>query len=290
MRRILGIASAVMTAVLLTACGTTTGGPGGGGAPGGDTVDETVTARTGSGAVLADQPSVSSFVLEPGEDRLYRVRTPVSDEAALFVYLNRDLPLYLYSGSGSLFATSRSSTYFAAGQGGLALAASGGGGTADALEPQVVETQTCPGSCIIADNPGSGNVFVRVHNPTSSTRSFTLWAIVTDFADENETAATRSQPVSVFGTEEGAIETIDDEDYFIVEDDGELFLDYFDNEGTGLDLVAEVIPFGSDTPIDTISAGESTIVEWSDTVIVYATNPRAAVSANSTYFLELVTD
>lgn len=243
-----------------------------------DAIDAEVTAAQGTEAVLADEPSAADFVLEPGEDRLYRVTIPSSDEPALYLYLDQALDMYVYRGSGSLFATSSSPDFFAAGGGGVGVA--GGAATVD---PQIVVNETCPGSCVLMENPGPGVVYVRVHNPSSTTQSFTLWAVLRSFADENEAIAAEDEPQNFETSAEGAIETIGDTDYFIVDQAGTLAFEYAGD--AGLDLQAQIIPFDESAPVETIVPGGSATVDFSDRVVVTATNPRAAVAANSQYDL-----
>ncbi|MEX2536726.1 MAG: hypothetical protein WD273_14110 [Trueperaceae bacterium] len=213
---------------------------------------------------------------------VYEMRLSSSnlDDQAVYFELDTDLDLYVYNENGSLFATSSGPEFFGSGDVGLqSLVPSSTG-----FEPLAVRASLiCRGSCVIRD-ANSSLFYVRIGNPTSSQRAYSLFAYTDQYEDvgefENDTP---SGAVTLqVGEETGAIESIGDVDYYSPAVTGQL---RFATSAT-VNIQAVVIDSNSrriDVPLD-----EPFEVFPSDLIEVTVLNDdEAAVSANSLYFLTL---
>lgn len=242
--------------------------------------DETVSSSTYTGDNLGSATVADSASLGAGEERVYRVNVSSTSQPALYVYLDADLELYLYGSSGSLIATSSSADFFAAGYAGLASTA----GSASVSPSGIGAFLVCPGSCAIVESDADSHYYVRVVNETSGTVGFDLYAVTRGFEDTSEATSGR-EVVSTSVDGEGALETLGDEDEYVLDNSGTLALS--GSEAGGLIYEAEISdPFG-DNPTRTIRAGQSTSVLIDEVVRVYSVNGpvRASASANSYYAL-----
>lgn len=240
--------------------------------------DVQVSARASTTANLANETPRTEEQLGPDESLLVRVDVPSNASDGLYLYLDEELDLTVRNSSRSAVASSTGPDFFAAGTLALSQASSP---AAQALEPAVVSSQACPGTCVILDNPGSTRVYMDLSNPTGQTVNVGVYAVLRDFDDGNER---RSEPVRFSSTEQDALETLEDEDVYEAGSGGTLFFDAVDSP---LAFRATIIdPSGFDAPT-TISDGESVTVFEDDIIRVEAVNSRAAVSSQSMYFLEI---
>lgn len=276
MTKFLYILSAAAVALVLGACSVVvTDGDGG---PV-DEVDKTVSATAYSSGDLEAADPADDVTLGANESIRYRVNVESTNRDALYLYLDAELDLYVYRGSGSLYATSASESFFAGGMAGLNVNAA-----RSALSPADVSANlACPGSCVILPSSESDPVEVRVHNTSQFDRTVSFYAVLRDFEDTSEaTAGLDDLPV---GITRGALETLGDSDGYDIGANGTLFFDGTDD--SGIVFEAKITdPIGVGSP-RTLRSGDSESVLIGEEVRVYAVNDRAAVAGKSLYFLEL---
>lgn len=272
MRKFYYLLSAAAVAAVLSACTVTFSIT--------ERVDATVTASTHTDASLDTATPADDVTLGAGESIVYRVDVPSTSRAALYLYLDATLDLYVYRDSGTLYATSAGVDFFAGGRAGLDVSASGA-----TLSPADVSANlACPGSCVILPSGASDPVYVRVENTSSSDRGVSFYAVLRDFEDSSE--ASSGLDALPAGTTTGALETLGDVDGYTVQASGTLFFDGTVDSGIVFEAEVSDPDFGGSTRI--LSSGESTEVLAFEEVRVYAVNDRAAVAGKSLYFLDLV--
>lgn len=229
--------------------------------------------------VVTDPNSaVAVTSLAPGDAAVYEMVLDSSDLdfEAVFFELDSTLDLYVYRSNGNLYATSSSAAFFGAGTMGLSAAA-----TTSEIQPAVVISQTCRGSCVIR-NADSARFFVGIENNSGSTASFSLYAYAAAYADSGEFENNfQSTAIGIgAGGDSGAIEYIGDVDYYRPMQSGSLT---FDTSAT-VPVEATIITENGNRFPMTPRVGER--VETTDLIEVrVAGSDEAAVSSNSTYFL-----
>jgi hypothetical protein len=233
---------------------------------------------------VSDDPDtfVAQGNLDPGESIVYEMRLSSSQmsQQAVYFELGNNLNLYVYSSQGTLYAASSSPTRFHAGTAGAQ-----GVGSEGYRRTGIGPTQTCDGSCIIHDAESS-RLFVEIENPSGSlTQPYGMFAYVDSYDDlgefENDTSGS-ALPISLGGSESGAIESIGDVDYYRASANGNLLF----TAPVGIDVRANIIIEGGD-PLP-VENGVPRGVFAGDLILVNAAgNDTAAVSASSEYFLEL---
>ncbi len=151
--------------------------------------------------------------LQPGEVRRYQLIVSdavASSGAALIVELNQNVNLELLNTDLNLYASSSSNTYFARGNRGLS-------SSRNSISPQGISVmQGCEGACIWRDAE-AGRSYLRITNPTSTVVTFSLFAYVQNFNDTGEPGNNSANgAVNLTDFDQGAIETLGDEDYYRV--------------------------------------------------------------------------
>ncbi|MCA9838648.1 MAG: PKD domain-containing protein [Trueperaceae bacterium] len=234
--------------------------------------DETLTI-TGDGD--PNSPIKTEVTLAGGASRVFQIDVPSGSKEALVVELNQPLQLGLYKNDGfkSLFATSSSADFFAAGESGLS----------KSLESQSISILvTCRGSCVYQSAVGVTRAFAKVTNQNASQVTFNLFAYVDDFGDkdepENDAAA---NAFAIDSSNSGALETINDVDFYRVTTAGLLKLTAAQ---TVVSPRAQILD-ASNNLIATLEPEGTQAVEVGMIVKVFSGNSRAAASSVSQYFL-----
>ena len=238
--------------------------------------DETLIVE-GDGSFEADMPLKSEVTLAGGASRIFQIDIPNGTKDALIIELNQPLQLSLYNNDGykTLFASSSSADFFAPGSSGLS----------SSLDSQGISFSiTCRGSCVYQLAEGVSRVFAQVTNPNASQVSFNLWAYVDSFGDTgeraNESSATAPELVDA---DSGALETINDVDFYKVAADGTL---RFTSTTTVVSPRAQVLD-ASNNLLTTLEPGQITEVVVGNVVKVFSANSRAAASSVSRYSLAI---
>lgn len=223
--------------------------------------------------------------LAPGEEQVLGIdvsSATASAGDALIIELDASLDLSVYDEDRSPYASSSSSDFFAA--------------ELDAVSSSALETQAigvaraCRGSCVIRDAE-AGTSFVRITNSGSSTANYTLYAYVDDYDDTGEPANDdEATAVDLNDFDQGAIETLGDEDYYRVAAAGEVS---FNAPAASSEIAARLraeITEADGTPIVTLEPGQSEDRLFAGDIIrVYVEGgERAGAAAVSRYVLELV--
>jgi hypothetical protein len=241
--------------------------------------DETVTAEPYEGQNLANAQILDEPQLGPGESILYRVQFAGTRRDAGYYIVEEPFELVLLDRFESAIASSSNADFFRSGLQGLDSA------QADAsVEPSGIGVAlACPGPCVIEPLSVTPR-YVRVINPTSFSATGAFRALHRDFEDTSE-ATSGPDPLNPAETT-GALESLGDEDAYIVQADGDLTLS-FGALASGLEYRAEIVIDGSDNIV--FGVGETRFVESGDEVRVYAANgaSRAAVAGKSRYRLDL---
>ena len=230
---------------------------------------------------LGDPPDVQrSASLEAQEMRYYRVDVPTARDLLYAEVEGNDLRVTLYTSGGSVLAVSESSRYF--GPSVASLAASGEVDTAS-----LSTTFFCIGPCA-AIEPTSAYYVIGVRNLANSPRSFDLYAYTMIATDENEGNDT-SGTATPFGAADdlaGAIESLDDEDWFVYTGGSTETL-RFRVFNLDLDLVLE---FPNDVPVTIVDgslSGTTTTLVPGDVFRVYSRAGLAGPSTESQYVITL---
>lgn len=232
-----------------------------------------------------DNVPVASGTLEAGESITFTATTSSSTANAgdltYFEVTTQEEPnpieIQVFNPDGSPYAFSTSPEFFAP----LTTAVS----SASLLTPSaIVVEKSCRGPCVLhATEAGTMEVVLR--NDTNSAVEYELYAYVDNYGDAGEPVnddRTGATNLSASDTgETGALETVNDEDFFEVTQGGTLTLST--QTGVAIAVRAEVI--GSTGPVDTIRPGESITVLTGDIIRVYSENGRAGPSSTSTYTL-----
>lgn len=238
-----------------------------------------------------ESPTARSIEVPGGDSIIVEVTLGSAAQADEAIYFEvdggGDAEILQYSAGGATLASSASPDVFLRGTAALSSA-----GAATAVEPQIVTVQSCLGPCIIDDADGS-TFFLEVFNNAAFTQNFDLYLYTQAYADEydpgNDSASTA---VGLGGgasnTDEGAIETIGDQDYWAIQASGDLFFDAMTPLPPGLDLRLRLVA-SNGVVVGTFQPGTGAItVLDGDTAIVFENgNDGAAVSGSSVYFLEI---
>lgn len=155
--------------------------------------------------------------LAPGEEQVLGINVSsatVSAGDALIIELDASLDLSVYDEDRSPYASSSSPDYFAAGLEAV---------SSSALDSQGIGVaRACRGSCVIRDAEAGTN-FVRITNSGGSSVTYTLYAYVADYDDTGEPANDdEATAVDLNDFDQGAIETLGDEDYYRLAGSGQV--------------------------------------------------------------------
>lgn len=165
-----------------------------------------------------DDPLVPADSRQVGGESsvVYQVDLSTVNGDLVYFELDQPLDLTVYYSSAVAYASSHSADGFAAGLDGLSPAAA-------MVAPQAIGVDViCRGSCVISDDL-SGTVYVEVENHNVSASNIDLYVFGDAYADlgepDNDAAATAT---TLLTSDEGAIETLGDADYYRVPADGTL--------------------------------------------------------------------
>lgn len=231
----------------------------------------------------------STHSLAPGATATYTVSVPSDQLGPRTVHfeLDKNLNMVVYESNGSEYAGTSSPDYFATGS--LALSSVSGSGSS--LSPQAIQPgAACKGSCII--HAADATSFdVEITNQTSSTVSFNFDAYTAPYKDSNEPGNDQlSTGTNLYSSSQldGALETINDIDYFRVHDSGSLTFSGCLYNGTPIiDLRAYVYTSGG-SPVATLSPGSSASVIPGDYALVASMSGNFAAPASSCiYYVQL---
>lgn len=220
--------------------------------------------------------SVAAGSIAAGEEKLFLINVSSAAAAtglALYIELNAELDLTVLNNDRTVYATSSSADFFAAGTAGLS-----------SLAPQAItNARQCRGSCVIRD-ASAGNQYVKVKNTSSSTVPYTLYAYVTDYSDSNEAVNDAAGTAVALGAfDNGALESLGDEDYYLASKNGKLCF------GATSWSNARVNVTNVDGVNQILAPGESTSLRSNDLIRVYELEKDAAAAATvSGYVLEIL--
>lgn len=246
-----------------------------------DTVKITVDSFLGLDPVDAGtdfDAAAAAGSIAPGEEKLFLVN--VSNDtaaagAALYLELDAALNLTVLDDDRSVYATSSSAEVFAAGTAGL---------ESRGLAPQTISNvRKCRGACVIQD-ASAGNYYLRVENTSGDTVNYALYAYVTDYSDDNEAVNdAAATAVSLGDFDNGALESLGDEDYYVASKNGKLCFG-----GTSWSN-ARVNVTNIDGLDQTLEPGGSISLRADDVIRVYEPGGDAAAAASvSKYVLEIL--
>ena len=181
------------------------------------TIEDTFTAQVVDWPGADPTPRVTGLSLREGRTIYYRVELPSARRDLLYAEVvptgtASGLRVSLVSEAGFRRALSTSPQFFSstfAGLGGLEL-------DADAVGGRAISAQfTCLGPCAAVRATANSDL-IEIENTASSARTFDLYAYTMDASDENEPNDDATDAVAVGGAAvlEGAIESLDDEDWF----------------------------------------------------------------------------
>ncbi len=245
--------------------GTVTSGGGGG-------VDGTVTATT-SPSILRNDVTVAA-----GATRTYTVEMPTAQRDLFYAEADGDgLRVTLQNASGTTLAVSESRTYFGPSVGSLAA-------TASTVSPMAIEAlYQCVGPCAAVQRAASTYRIV-VENLTGSSRTFDLYAYTFDHNDsfEPNDSSPTAEVLSGPDTYGGAIETLEDDDWFVYTGDQPRVLE-FDALGTVLNLRLEVQGIGAPT----LASGDSDFILPDERFRVYSLDGLAGPPSSSGYYVTI---
>ncbi len=214
------------------------------------------------------------------QTRYYRVDVPTARDLLYAEVEGNDLRVTLYTSGGSVRAVSESSRYF--GPSVSSLAAPAEVGTAS-----LSTTFFCLGPCAAVE-PTAPYYVIGVRNLTNSPRVFDLYAYTMIATDENEgnDATGTATAFSAADAPQGAIEALDDEDWFVYTGGSTETL-RFTVYNLDLDLVLE---FPNDVPPTVVAgslSGTTTTLVAGDVFRVYSRAGLAGPSTESRYLITL---
>ena len=228
--------------------------------------------------------AVTEYRLLPGEEIVFAIRVPREREGALFLEVDKEgLAVQVFNPDETFFAESLSPKFFQ-GRDRTQAAAS------EHLSTQAVITPTqCRGACVIRRTRAQGEVvFVVIENTTNSPITFNLYAYTRAFDDENEPVNNRREDAIPFDrAASGALETLEDQDWFEVTRTGTLF--FTAQADSPIGHRAAVFSPGATSPRRIIEPGDSVPVIAGDRLQVYADPElnRAGPASTSRYSFEV---
>lgn len=268
-RHTLFLSLATAAALVLSAC-TITVEPG---PPPPRSPDDTQTAAND------DANPVATYNLGAGADILVRVNVTTSSPA-LYLELDRNIDLEVFSASRSRIASSSSSAYFGRGESGLT--------TTAALDSQAVTVQVpCRGSCVILDQGTSSHYYVLITNTSGGAQSVELFAFGDNFADGGEPGndvMTTAPFIDLDAGDSGALEVLGDVDYWRVTGSAAGTVLVFDPPAADIGATLRVISTSGEV-LDTPDASGEFQVFNGEIIEVTSSNNRAAASASSIYYI-----
>jgi len=234
LRRSWRLATVALAMLVLAACTFTPFDP---------TIEATVTAQVVDWPGGNPTPRVESIALREGRTIYYRVEMPSARRDLLVAEVfasgaSSGLEISLVSELGFTRAISDSPAFFASSFANLGLN-DAGASEPDALGARSISAQfACLGPCV-AVRATANSYLIKIENTASSPRTFDLYGYTMPFSDENEPNDRDDDAVAFGGAVvlQGAIETLDDEDWFRYtgSEVRELLFDVFD-AALGLEL------------------------------------------------------
>lgn len=235
----------------------------------------------------AAPPTLVTSSLGAGSTNYWTINVPADVAAsgkALFidVFPRVDVPLQLtvYNADRTPFASSTSNRFFAPGETAFA--------TPQVLAPAAIvpeQSSTCLGACVI-QSAKPGILFVKVTNPQTTAVTYDLYAFVANFADDGEDANDQlNSAISLSTTQLGAIEELNDIDYYSVAVSGRTFTFSTASEAGDLSLQATVIRGGQ--RLAPINSGGSVAVQQNDIIEVKSATNRASDYRLKTYTVDV---
>lgn len=246
------------------------------------TVDSFLGADHYPAAADKDE-TILAGTLAPGASRVLAIDLSgaLADSAEAFIIeLGQDLRLAVHDENRLPYASSTSPAFFAAGLDAFSTALAPEGLGAQGIGV----ARACRGACVIREAV-AGTSYVRITNPTTTSQAFELYAYVGGFDDSGEDANdARATAIGLEGSDQGAIETLGDQDYYRVSQAGTLSF----SSGSALELRAEVSQSDGKVLV-TLRPGESYERAFpGDIVRVYESgDDRAGAASASRYVLEL---
>jgi hypothetical protein len=237
------------------------------------------------GATPSSDQAVDSLALLPGENVIYGVTVPGGRPPALFLEVdNAGVELEVYNEDGTFFDMSASPSFFFAGDRTQAVT------PGDAALQSVATLTRCIGPCVIRRTRAqSETVFVRLVNTTGSTVSYQFYAYTRSFDDENEpNNGTRANAVPFSSDEAGALETLEDQDWFQVTSSGTLT--FTAQQGSLIEHRVAVYESSTTSKVlHVLEPGDSVNVIGGNILQVYAdpASNKAGPSATSAYYFSL---
>jgi hypothetical protein len=274
LRRSWRLAPVALAMLVLAACTFTPFDP---------TIEDTVTAQVVDWPGGDPTPRVDGITLREGRTVYYRVEMPSTRRDLLVAEVvasgtGGGLEISLVSEIGFPRAISDSPAYFASSFANLGL------NDVAALDPDELGARSisaqfaCLGPCV-AVRATANSYLVKIENTASSPRTFDLYGYTMPFSDEDEPNDTAASAVAFAGAVvlQGAIETLDDEDWYRYtgSDVRELLFDVFD-PALGLELQI-------DGGGPTLEDGESDVVYPGERFRVRPGAGRAGPSSTSGY-------
>jgi hypothetical protein len=234
LRRSWRLATVALAMLALAACTFTPFDP---------TIEDTVTAQVVDWPGGDPTPRIDDITLREGRTVYYRVEMPSARRDLLVAEVvatgtGGGLEISLVSELGFTRAISDSPAYFASSFANLGLN-DVGASERDALGARSISAQfACLGPCV-AVRATANDYLIKIENTASGPRTFHLYGYTMPFSDESEPNDRDDAAIAFGGPDvlEGAIETLDDEDWFRYtgSDVRELLFDVFD-PALGLDL------------------------------------------------------
>lgn len=186
--------------------------------------------------------------------------------------------------TGKILASSSSPEYFASGLHGLSVTSVV---PSNGPAPQSLSVnKKCLSSCVIW-RASASNYYLGIANPTASSVTVDVYAYGYDYTDSNEpnnASFNYATPIGVT-TDEGAIETLGDNDYWQITSGSSLTFNALFS-GTPVGLQADVYD-SAQQYITTLYPGDSIGVSAGQYVRVYAANNYAGPSYYSGYSLTI---
>lgn len=197
----------------------------------------------------------------------------------VYVELDTDIELELRAANyASVLMSSNSSEYFGRYSTGLQAL------DADLDSQAITSLVNCRGSCVIFE-PTSSTYYARVKNDSGAPASYELYVFGDVLQDDTEPAngSRGSAPTLVVGSNvSGAIETINDVDFWYVSGSGTIA---FDAGSPALSLEAHALDSNGVVVAGPYTSGDQFEVFNGEYVRVRSVTERAAASAKSVYYL-----
>lgn len=274
LRRSVQLAAAAAAMLALAACVITPFDP---------TIEDTFTAQVVEWPGGDPTARIPSITLREGRTIYYRVDVPSDRRDLIYAEVvgagvAGDVRIAFVNDFGFKRAVSTSPDFFASSVGGLAPSGGEPSGSGDLGGRSISAQFTCLGPCVALRATGT-SYLVEIENTAGSPRTFDLYGYTMDFSDEDEPNDGASSAVAVGGAAvlQGAIETLDDEDWFHYtgSEVRELRFDAFD-PALGLALTI-------DGGGPTLEDGDADVVYPGERLRVRAGDGRAGPSSTSGY-------